>query len=144
MESLTSQKPYLLRAMYQWMVDNQLVPHIVIADPAAKGHVSGVPAHLLADEHLTLNISPTATQALVIHDEFVEFHARFAGQSHHVFVAVAAIVAIYDRDFQQGLSLPLEALPDTPAEPGANADDSGEKSADKTDKRKPSHLKIVK
>lgn len=135
----SSQKPYLLRAMYEWMADNQLTPHIVIASPAAKGHVSGVPAHLLAEDSLTLNISPAATQALTIGQDFIEFHTRFAGQAHHVFVAIAAVIAIYDRDSQQGLSFSVEPLSDTT--------EDKQTASGHTDSNKPgktSHLKIIK
>lgn len=137
---LSSQKPYLLRAMYAWMVDNQLIPHIVIAEPAKSGHMAGVPAHLLEQDNLTLNISPAATQSLVINNDVIEFHARFAGQSHHVLVAIAAVVAIYDRDSQQGLSLPLEDLLDN----ASITETLSNENRDKVSKTKPSHLKIVK
>lgn len=137
---LSSQKPYLLRAMYEWMVDNQLIPHIVIGEPAKSGHVVGVPAHLLEQDNLTLNISPTATQFLSINKNYIEFHARFAGQSHHVLVAIAAVVAIYDRDSQQGLSFSLKALTDNSSFTEARTDEND----NKVSKPKPSHLKIVK
>lgn len=136
---LTSQKPYLLRALYEWMADNHLTPYLVIAEPATKGHVSGVPAHLLEQETLTLNISPTATKDLLIGNEAIEFHTRFAGQSHHVLIATAAVVAIFDRDTQQGLTFAQEALPDTASSP------SSASSGDVPDTpAKASHLKIVK
>lgn len=137
---LSSQKPYLLRAMYEWMVDNQLIPHIVIGEPAKSGHVTGVPAHLLEQDSLTLNVSPAATQFLSLNKDFIEFHARFAGQSHHVFVAIPAVIAIYDRDSQQGLSFPLEALPDNSSVREVHFDEKNNKVA----KPNSSHLKIVK
>ena len=143
MTTLSSQKPYLLRALYEWMADNHLTPYVVIAEPTAKGHVSGVPAHLLTQETLTLNISPTATKDLHISNEMLQFHTRFGGQSHQVWIAVAAIVAIFDRDSQQGMSFAREALTEetVPAE-----QDKSSAASPKSDKAasKPSHLKIVK
>lgn len=136
----SSQKPYLLRALYEWMLDNSLVPYLVIAEPAAKGHVSGVPAHLLEQESLTLNISPTATKDLVIGNDVIQFHTRFAGQSHHVFIATASVIAIFERDTQQGLSFPQEALPEESEV--QNSDSPFVKTADKS--AKTSHLKIIK
>lgn len=141
----TSQKPYLLRALYEWMVDNDLVPYLVVADPAAKGHVFGVPAHLLEQDNLTLNISPTATKDLLIGNEQISFHTRFAGQSHHVMIATAAVVAIFDRDTQQGLSFAAEALStETVDESQSSAIDKSSDRSSESVSAKAAHLKIVK
>lgn len=135
-----SQKPYLLRALYEWMADNDLVSYIVVAQPSAKGHISGVPDHLLAQDTLTLNISPGATRDLLISNESISFHARFAGKSHYVMIAVAAVVAIFDRDSQQGMSFAMEALPNSAAEkPEDMLPDNGGSKSGKT-----AHLKIIK
>lgn len=126
--------------MYEWMADNQLIAHIVVAEPANAKYVGGVPAHLLTQESLTLNISPAATQSLTINNEYIEFHARFAGQSHQVWIAIAAVIAIYDRDSQQGLSFALEPLAEELPEKAISPETEVEKNA----KAKASHLKIIK
>ena len=95
--TMTDRKPYLLRAIYQWIVDNDCTPHLVIAAPGA-GWVHGVPLHLLQEEMLVLNISPTATANLSIDNDSVTFNTRFGGQPHQVWVSMQAIVSLIARE----------------------------------------------
>ncbi|MDE2234001.1 MAG: ClpXP protease specificity-enhancing factor [Gammaproteobacteria bacterium] len=114
---MLSKKPYLLRAMHQWIVDNGHTPHIV-ADAGIEGLQS---LRVYAQEgKLILNISYEATQQLEIAAEYVEFSARFSGASRLVRVPMDAVLAVYA--FETGQGMIFEPL-DTPASrqaPGEN------------------------
>ena len=137
--TMTDRKPYLLRAIYQWIVDNDCTPHLVIAAPGA-GWVHGVPLHLLQEEMLVLNISPTATANLSIDNDSVTFNTRFGGQPHQVWVSMQAIISLIARETGEGISLP-------PAEGLENGPEDSNDSTPPDDDDKPadgSHLKILK
>ena len=106
MSEMTDRKPYLLRAIYQWIVDNGCTPHLVIAAPGA-GWVHGVPSHLLQEDMLVLNISPQATANLQIEDDDITFHTRFGGKPHQVWVAMAAVASLVARENGEGINLPV-------------------------------------
>ena len=138
--TMTDRKPYLLRAIYQWIVDNDCTPHLVIVAPGA-GWVHGVPLHLLQEEMLVLNISPTATANLSIDNDSVTFNTRFGGQPHQVWVSMQAIVSLIARETGEGISLPpAEGLEKGPQD--RNATSSAPDGEDKPSGG--SHLKILK
>lgn len=131
---MTDRKPYLLEAIYAWIVDNDCTPHLVIAHPSV-GWVSGVPESLLQDDILVLNISPQATQQLHIGAEGCAFQTRFQGRSCDVLVALEAVQALVARENGEGMHFMLdESIAEGPA-PKKTA-------ADKT--KSTSHLKIIK
>jgi len=136
--TMSDRKPYLLRAIYQWIIDNDCTPHLVIAAPGA-GWVHGVPTHLLQEEMLVLNISPTATANLSIDDDSVTFSTRFGGQAHQVWVSMQAIAALVTRENGEGIALEV-------AEDIQNGPQSGDNppSDDNNDQSGGSHLKILK
>ena len=137
--TMTDRKPYLLRAIYQWIVDNDCTPHLVIAAPGA-GWVHGVPSHLLQEDMLVLNISPTATANLSIDNDSVTFNTRFGGRPHQVWVSVQAIISLIARETGEGISLPpAEGLENGPEDSGDTTppDDDGKPTGG-------SHLKILK
>lgn len=108
-ESLLSTRPYLLRAFYDWIVDNNLTPHIlVMAD--RPGVVVPAAARSGGGAHLTLNIGPSATQGLHLGNDLIAFGTRFAGVHHDVEIPVEAVVAIYARENGQGVTF-VEELP---------------------------------
>ena len=137
--TMTDRKPYLLRAIYQWIVDNDCTPHLVIAAPGA-GWVHGVPLHLLQEEMLVLNISPTATVNLSIDNDSVTFNTRFGGQPHQVWVSMQAIVSLIARETGEGINLP----PAEGLEEGPQDSDVTPSAPDGEDKPSGSHLKILK
>lgn len=144
---MTDRKPYLLRAIYQWIVDNDCTPHLVVAAPGA-GWVHGVPSHLLQEEILVLNISPQATANLVIEDEGISFHTRFGGKHHQVWVGMPAITSLVARENSEGITLPVsENLEKGPTEEDLpmlnNQKDSAELDK-KAVSPSSSHLKILK
>jgi stringent starvation protein B len=97
---MTSSKPYLLRALYEWILDNDLTPH-VIAD-AASADVD-VPPQAVQDGRVVLNVSPTATRNLALENDAVSFQARFNGVSREIWLPMSAILAIYARENGQGM-----------------------------------------
>jgi stringent starvation protein B len=103
-----SSKPYLLRALHEWILDNALTPHIIVDI-----HGSGVevPAGAEKDGKLVLNIAPRAVRNLEMGNEVFSFEARFAGAPHRVRVPVAAILAIYARENGQGMVFASDEAP---------------------------------
>ena len=111
-------RPYLLRAMHEWISDSQCTPHIVV-DAGVDG--VEVPRQFVQDGKIVLNVSWTATAHLKIGDEELTFGGRFGGTSMQVRVPLAAVLAIYARETGQGMIFAEESEqppPDaTPPEP---------------------------
>ena len=124
-----SRRPYLIRAMYEWMSDNGETPHIV-ADCSAQGVL--VPPEYVRDDRIVLNISDQATTALRIGNETIEFESRFGGVARTIAVPISAVIGIYAKESGDGM-LFGDANPD----PGPD-DDSA------TGKTKKPQLKVVK
>jgi stringent starvation protein B len=97
---MPSRKPYLLRAMHQWIVDSGYTPHIVVDVDIAGVEV---PSGYDKDGKLVLNVSYDATQKLDLAVGHVEFSARFAGVSHHVYIPMDAVLAVYARETGEGM-----------------------------------------
>ena len=104
---MTSHRPYLLRALYEWIADNGLTPHLLV--DATRPGVQ-VPPHAVQDGRVVLNIAERAVAGLEMDNEQIRFSARFGGVSQSVRVPVEAVLAIYARENGQGM-----ALPDDPA-----------------------------
>ncbi len=95
MENMTPRRPYLVRAFYDWLVDNDLTPHLVV-DATLPG--AQVPMEFVSDGQIVLNIAPRAVGNLELGNEAVSFNARFSGRPHAVIVPMYAVVAIYARE----------------------------------------------
>jgi stringent starvation protein B len=108
-----SRRPYLLRAMHEWISDSQCTPHVVV-DAGMAG--VEVPRQYVQDGKIVLNISWTATGQLQIGNEELSFNGRFGGASMHVRVPVPAILAIYARETGQGMIFADEPDQPPPAE----------------------------
>ncbi len=114
---MTSVRPYLIRALVDWIVDNALTPYITI-DCRAPG-VEAPPGYV-NDDVLVLNISAAATRNLVIADQTISVDCRFRGRPVQVKAPIGAVVAVYARENGQGMAFEVEApTPDG----GAAADD---------------------
>ena len=114
---MKSSRPYLIRAIYEWVVDNGCTPYLV-ADAGSEG--VQVPSAAVQDDQVVLNIIMTATQALELGNDFIEFHARFGGVAHAVSLPVGSIRAIYARENGEGISFGPEG-PEDPS-PGDGPD----------------------
>lgn len=106
--SMTSNRPYLLRALKEWIVDNGLTPYLLV-DAEYPGTV--VPMDFLQDGKIVINISNTAVSDLILGNEAISCNARFSGKSMELFVPVGAITAIYAKENGMGLLFPEEDEP---------------------------------
>jgi len=118
-DQMTSYRPYLMRALYEWIADNDMTPHILV-DASVAG--VRVPRHTIADGRVVLNIAERAVARLQMDNERISFSARFGGASHQVIVPIEAVLAIYARETGQGMALPADTAPPRP-----EADAAGEK-----------------
>lgn len=105
---MTSQRPYLLRALYEWVVDNGMTPHVLVN---ARAPGVRVPAHTVKDGQVVLNIAERAVAKLTMDNDELRFSARFGGVSQLVVIPMAAVIAIYARESGQGMALPEERPP---------------------------------
>ena len=103
--AMTSNRPYLIRAIHAWVVDNDCTPYLLV-DALQPG--VEVPDEHVEEGRIVLNISPLASEQLVLGDEAIEFHARFGGRPMVVHVPIAAVLAIYARENGQGMMFPPE------------------------------------
>jgi len=104
----SAQRPYLLRAMHEWMTDNALTPHIVVDAASADLNLSAEPS---GDGRIVLNVSYGATRGLVIGNEDVTFEARFNGVPTALSLPVDAVLGIYARENGQGMVFSEESEP---------------------------------
>ena len=107
-------RPYLLRAMHEWICDSGCTPHLVV-DATADG--VDVPRAYVKDRKIVLNVSMSATAQLKLGNDEVSFSGRFGGASMHVRVPIAAVLAIYARETGQGLVFSDEDGAPTPGSP---------------------------
>lgn len=119
---MTSSRPYIMRALYEWIVDNHLTPYVLV-DASITGVT--VPRQFVKDNQIVLNISPEAVMDLSISNEALAFNGRFGGVATDIFVPIVAVVGIYARENGQGMVFdPEEAMnpPDDPP-PGPGRQD---------------------
>jgi stringent starvation protein B len=98
---LTSRRPYLVRAIYEWIADNDLTPYLLV-DTAMDGVF--VPRHAVQNDRIVLNISVQAVDQLQLGNQEITFDARFAGRVENIHVPIKAILAIYARENGVGLA----------------------------------------
>ena len=97
---LTPTRPYMVRAIFEWLEDNNLTPHIMV--DTTQPNVT-VPVESVQDGRIVLNIASRATGNLVINNDFINFHARFGGVSQELWVPMQAVMGIYARENSQGM-----------------------------------------
>ena len=129
---MTSSRPYLLRAIYQWIVDNGLTPYIMVNTEDARVQV---PQQYVENGKIVLNIAPMAVSGLTLGNDEITFSARFSGSPMDIFVPLSRVLAIYARENGQGMMFGDDEDDDEPP-PGDGGDD------DRPSGR--SHLKVVK
>jgi stringent starvation protein B len=97
---LTPSQPYLLRAIYEWIVDNDLTPYLLVDASNDDVHV---PRNFVENGKIVLNIAPRAVNNLTLNNEAVQFNARFSGKPMDVFLPTQAVLAIYAKENGQGM-----------------------------------------
>ena len=100
-----SSRPYLIKALYEWLVDNQLTPQILV-NPKQEG--VSLPANLVDEPQLVLNISPAACRNLSLTNEAVAFSARFSGVVEDIYLPVSSVLAIFARENSKGMAFGQE------------------------------------
>jgi len=137
---MTSSRPYLVRALYEWIVDNDCTPHLLVnvEHPGVQ-----VPDGFASDGQIVLNVAPSAVRHLQMDNRAISFEGRFGGVPHSLHVPSAAVMAIYARENGQGMVFEIEPTPpdDTPPADDSPADNSA--SSRPASSGRPS-LKVVK
>jgi stringent starvation protein B len=131
---MTSSKPYLIRGLYEWLLDNQATPYM-LADTSNPDVM--IPRGIATDGKVVLNLSPSAIENLEMTNEYVSFSARFSGVAQDIYCPMASILAIYARENGEGMMFNQEAK--DAAENGVTADGPGQ-----TKKPNRPGLKVVK
>lgn len=139
-----STKPYLIRAIYEWCVDQGLTPYVaVLVDGQTK-----VPTEFIKDGQIVLNISYTATRHLKIGNDFINFSARFNGSSRELEVPIPAVIGVFAKENGQGLFFQateeITASAVNPNGPSAPQDEEEPLSPPPAKPPRGGHLKVVK
>ena len=139
---LTPTKPYLIRALYEWILDNDLTPHLLV--DAEDGSVE-VPREFVADGQIVLNLSPSAIRSLDLGNDWVYFNARFAGKPQDVHVPIYAVKAIYAMENNKGMVFVDDENQPSPTSPDGSDTpvDSSNNSQKKPGSKKPV-LRVIK
>ncbi len=103
---MTPSRPYLLRALYNWILDNNMTPHVVI-DANYKGVV--VPREHVEDGQIILSIAPESIHGMEMKNHYVSFAARFSGVSRDIYLPIMSITAIYAEENRKGMVFAEEA-----------------------------------
>ena len=103
--TMNSSVPYLIRAINEWILDNDCTPYMIV--DAAMDDVS-VPMEFVEDGQIVLNISPQAIRNLVIADKYVMFSGRFSGVAHEVYAPIAAVMGVVTKENGEGMWFPRE------------------------------------
>jgi stringent starvation protein B len=119
---MTSQKPYLIRAIYEWLLDNGSTPYLLV-NTTYEG--VKVPEAFINDNKIVLNIAPDAVQHYQADNEWVSFSARFSGKPMELFIPIEAVLGVYGKENNQGMFFTDdETTPPTvpPSKPTTNKD----------------------
>ncbi len=103
---MKSSRPYLIRGLYEWIVDNNCTPHLLV-DAEFPG--ATLPQGLASDGQIVLNVSPSAVRHLDMAGSDISFEGRFGGVPHRLYIPSAAVLAIYARENGQGMVFEVEA-----------------------------------
>lgn len=133
-----SRRPYLLRAMHEWISDSNQTPHIVV-DAAIEG--VEVPRQYVQGGKIILNVSSNATSMLSLGNEVVRFRARFGAATYDVSVPIVAVLGIYARETGQGM---IFSEADTPPQPPAPPSEPAPTATTGEGKRSKPTLKVIK
>jgi len=137
--TITSNRPYLIRAIHQWLLDNSLTPHLLVK--ATVPNVK-VPQQFVKDGHIVLNITPHAISNLHMDNEAISFSARFSGVPESLYLPIHAIQAIYASENGEGISFPEENISEQESTEERN--EIKEENKKKPKGKKSSFLKVIK
>lgn len=135
MAQMSSSRSYLVRALYEWILDNQCTPYLLVN---ASFPDTVVPDNFVEDGQIVLNVSPSAVRQLDMDNDRITFDGRFGGVSQQVWLPTQSVMAIYARENGQGMVFEIEPVTPPPASPG-----DGSEAEPKPAPNRPS-LKVVK
>ena len=111
---MTSSQPYLIRAIYDWVIDNDFTPYLLVN---AENDYAMIPRDFVEDGKIVLNINPSAISDLQLGNDYIMFNARFSGKAMEVSVPIVAVLAIYARENGQGMMFDENTSNLTPTPP---------------------------
>ncbi|MCX7563790.1 ClpXP protease specificity-enhancing factor [Xanthomonadaceae bacterium XH05] len=135
---MTSNRPYLIRAMYEWIGDNGMTPYLLV-DAGVPG--VRVPASVIRDGKVVLNVAPRAVSQLEMGNDVIHFLARFGGVSQSIAFPVGAVQAIYAQETGQGMMMPPENTEVREDEAASDPDPLG---TPPEPPRRGAHLRVIK
>lgn len=146
--AMTSSRPYLVRALYEWILENDCTPYVLVN--AMADHVE-VPQQFVKNGQIVLNVSPVAVVDLLLTNEAMQFNGRFGGVPMDIYVPMTAVMGVYARENNQGMIFDLDdpdsepPLPDGPKPAGTrpSTKKSSGSGADEANKKKPG-LRVIK
>ena len=111
---MTSNRPYLIRALYEWLVDNDLTPYLLVDANRDSVHV---PTRYVEEGRIVLNVSPSAVRDLSLGNDLVAFEARFGGSAFAISLPPDAVLGVYARENGKGMLFPDEGSQEEPEPP---------------------------
>lgn len=128
---MTPLKPYLIRSIYEWILDNDLTPHLLVN---AEHPGVSLPNDYIEEGRIVLNMRPAAIQGLVLGNDDIEFNARFSGKAMHIVAPIPAVLAIYAKENGRGMIF----------DPDEHDEDTQPPEPESPPPRKRPQLKVVK
>lgn len=142
---LTPTRPYMVRAIYQWIEDNQLTPYLMVDTTQDNVHV---PVEYIQDGRIVLNIASRAVGKMMMDNEYISFNARFAGVSREIWVPLPAVMGIYAQENSQGMFFDPNEYDNYSAETAADTQENNQPSpsasGNKPKRENKAGLKILK
>lgn len=135
---MTSSQPYLIRAIYDWIIDNGFTPYLLVN---AENDYAMIPREYVEDGKIVLNINPSAISDLQLGNDYIMFNARFSGKAMEVSVPIIAVLAIYARENGQGMMFDENNNDQPPTPPD---DSTPPEDPQKPKKSQKPQLKVVK
>jgi stringent starvation protein B len=132
-------KPYLVRAIYEWCVDNQYTPYVAVSVNSN----THVPMEYVENGEIVLNISQNAANNLVMSNDYIQFMARFDGASKKMQIPMSAVKGIFAKEINQGLTFSLDSEPDSENKQISDRPILKQKKQKTKSDKKP-HLQVVK
>lgn len=138
---MSSSQPYLIRAIYDWIIDNNFTPYLLVN--AEEDNVK-IPREYVEDGKIVLNINPSAIGDLQLGNDYIMFNARFSGKAMEVSVPIIAVLSIYARENGQGMMFDESNSNNLPPTPPQGKPSTEGSSPSKPKKSSKPQLKIVK
>ncbi|TAL86632.1 MAG: ClpXP protease specificity-enhancing factor [Rhodanobacter sp.] len=138
---MSSNRPYLLRAIYDWISDNNLTPYVLV-DAGYEG--VRVPPQVVKNGQVVMNLAMRAVANLDLGNDWISFQARFSGVSQAIHIPVQAVLALYAQENGQGMMFPAEEGGDTPPPSAPEPEEGPTAPEGEKPKRSGSHLRVVK